>query len=476
MINLEELSGIFITSDKETIDVTNLVYKIDFYQNIYDPFVTGAIVLKDGPSSRLAKLFKESIVGKGEELGFEMRTATKPASRNSDLLIEKYYIYKSTILPMESAGEGLSTHTIILNFSSRYMFINEFNTVNQFHYDTISNIVSSIVKNYFGVDIAEIEDTEEKQFIILPGMNPLQTILWLSNRAYASPKKNKSSKLNAMMDVAKSSFTGTSANPTNNNFVFYEDIEHNYHFVSLGKLFLNDPVIGSLEETGIVLKSRAGNSLSTYEASYSAIQHISKSVCPISNAKNGMYASTCLTFDLTRKKYAKLTMSYDELFKKQNHFYDKQLVDPELDSSSNILNSVYDHPETCVKYFAKSSYMFTPNENLLKGNTPSNCVQKWALQRIASMEAMDQQGIDVEIRGNVGIQLGDVVLFSKQEINTTVETEFMKNLDPLFFGKYLITKIKHSLENSGSFSGFNLRTSLSLRRDCDYPTENGGAI
>jgi len=84
------------------------------------------------------------------------------------------------------------------------------------------------------------------------------------------------------------------------------------------------------------------------------------------------------------------------------------------------------------------------------------------------MESMDQQGVDVEIRGNVGVQLGDVVMFSRQDINNTVDPKFSKYIDNAFVGKFLITRIKHTLENAGETLGFNLRTCLSLRRDCDY--------
>jgi hypothetical protein len=283
--------------------------------------------------------------------------------------------------------------------------------------------------------------------------------MWLTTRAYSSTK-NQNNTIN--ISVNKNNEI------VNNNYVFYEDIEHNFHFRSLGSMFLKEPVIGKIGDDGLFLQLRRQNNITSYEGSYLVIQHITKPISPLSNLKNGMYSSSCLTFDLTRKKYAKSTMRYDELFKKQNHFYDKQLVDPTLDPSLNILNNVYDHPETVLKYHAKSSYLFSPKENPLNGNTPVNNVEKWSLQRNASMEAMDQEGIDLELRGNVGLQLGDVVLFNKQKMNSSIPTQFSNEVENMFTGKYLITKIKHSLQYNGDNLGFILRTFLSLRRDCEY--------
>lgn len=470
MKNLEYISGIFLRSDDQTIDIINIVEQIDIYQNINESLVTGSVILHDTSSSRLSKLFRESIVGKGEELTFALRTSTKPASKSKDLDFKKYYIYKVSILPLESVGGGLSKQVIVLNFSSTYMFLNEFRKVTNSYYDTLSNIASKIAENQLGIKLTDIEDTKDKQYIIIPNLSPLQSICWLAARSYSTPETNQNFDIASKMWNAASSVLGTSNIPdiVNNNYVFYEDIDHNFHFRSIGSMFLKEPVIGEVGKNGIILKVRSRSSINDYSASFDAIHHTSKSVSPITNLKNGMYAATNLTFDLTRKKYAKQTMSYKDLFSTQTHLYPKQLIDPTLDPELNIMNNIYNHPEAVQKYNAKSSYLFSQNENPLMGNTPTNNVDKWLLRRIASMEAMDQQGIDLELRGNVGIQLGDIVMFSTQHINKSISLEFSKFEDNFFVGKFLITKIKHSIEYNNNQQGYTMRTFLSLRRDCDY--------
>lgn len=465
MINLEALSSILLYSNGQEDDITDQVTAIDIYQNIYDPFVTGTLSLIDTPSARLTKRFDELIVGKGEEIQFALRTRTLPASRENDLIFEKYYVYKVQVLPLDIT-DGMFKQTVILHFCSSNMFLNEFKKIKQSYFDTISNIVKKISKEYLKIDEKDliIEDTEVKQFINIPGLTPLKAINWLASRAYTTPKQNTKELNNDRNDEK-----------INNNYVFFEDIDHKFYFITLGTLMSRTPILGKSDLDGIRIETAPSElkdpkneiGKATYKGSFAAIQHTSKPVCPLSNAKNGMYSSTCITFDLTRKKYAKKTLNYKEDFYKHNHLYERPLVNPDLDPRTNIFHQVYNSPETVVKYYPKSSYLFSSNENILSSDNPGNNVDKWLLKRISSLESLDQIGIDVEIRGNVGIRLGDVVYFSRPQLDNSLDSKTAFG-DPYFSGKFLITKIKHTLENRGDNFGFNLRTSLSLRRDSYY--------
>jgi len=462
MISIENISSIFMRCGDESVDVTDLVISIEIYQSLYSPFVTGTITLQDSPSSRLSKQITGSIVGKGEELLFSIKTKTFAASRTNELDFEKYYIYKITNIPLENVGESMFKQNILLNFCSKTMFLDSFKNVGGFFYDTISNIVKTISKTYLDIDLVDIEPTEEKQFVIMPYLHPIQSIQWLTTRAYSfdkTPQKDLLS-IQKKSDIKKK----------NNNFVFYEDIDHQHHFVSMGLLMSKPSVLGTNEDSGIRMETGGTKGLIDsedlkYKGSFAGLQHIGRTISPLKNAKIGMYSSTCLTFDITRKKYGKTNMNYSDLFTNQTHFYNRQLVDPELDPKDVMLNMSYDNPNMVIKYYPKSTYLYTEKENPLQGNNPANSVDKWLLPRIASMEAMDQNGIDVELVGNVGLSLGDVINFSRPQLDSS---PYLPGRDPFFTGKFLITKIKHMLENKGNFLGFNLRTSLSLARDSEY--------
>lgn len=459
MISLEKLDSIYLISDgnEDVVDITDLVTTIDIYQDIYEPFVTGNLSLVDYPSTRISKLFNEKIVGKGEQIVFNLKTKTIPVSKDNSLNFDRYFVYKVQILPMESDAEGLFKQTVIMSFCSYTMFINEFKKVKESFYDTNSNIVKQIAKNYLGIEDLIVEETKVKNLVHIPGLSPLKAINWIASRTTNDAKSKSDSKQRI-----------------NNNFVFYEDINHQHRFISIGSLLSKTPVLGRKDTDGIRIEtapSETAKGQVTYKGSFAGLQHVGKSVSPLSNAKNGMYTSTCLAFDITRKKYSKTTFNYRDSFESQPHVYEKQMVNPDLDPNRVIFNKVYDSPDTVVKYYPKNSYLYSANENVLNSDVISNSVEKWLLPRLSAVESMDQEGVDVEIPGNVGLQIGDMIYFSRPQLDISNALE--NYLDPFFTGKFIITKIKHTLENSGGNFGFNLRTSLSLRRDSHYIPSNG---
>jgi hypothetical protein len=460
MINLETLGSIIIKSEDTSVDITTVVSSINIYQSIYDPFVTGDISIIDVPSNRVTKNFRGGIVGKGEELIFNLSTKTTAVSRDKTINAEKFYIYKVSMLPLESAGEqGIFKQITTYHFCSKGMIENEFKKIRKSYKDKISTIVSNIGQKYLSLDVVVDEETDSKQKVIIPNLSPMKAIMWLTTRAYSGSSGQSTTVSNK--NTSKDS-------KQNHNFVFYEDIDRVHHFTSIGSLMKKEPAIGTKEDDGITIRMMPDNNVVSgkiNQKSFEALQHIAKEFSPLNNIKDGMYASTCLTFDITRKKYAKTTLRYDELFKKQNHLYDRQLVDKNFSPTTSPINAVYDNPETVIKYYPKATKLYSVDEKPGNPDNPSNNVDKWLLQRIASMAAMDQFGIDVEIKGNVGISLGDVVFFGRPQVDSVGTKE---SRDPFFVGKFLITKIKHTLENRGDTLGFNLRTTLSLRRDSEY--------
>jgi len=466
MINLESLGSIVIKSEDVSVDITEVTTSINIYQSLYDPFVTGEITIVDVPSNRVVKNFRGGIVGKGEELLFSFSTKTAPVSRENELNAEKFFIYKVSMLPLEGGSEqALFKQATTFHFCSKEMFINEFKKVRKSYNDKISSIVSNIAKEYLSIDVSIDEETEDKQRVIIPNLSPMKAIMWLTSRAYSGTSGSGQ----PTAEPTATNKTENKEKKQNHNFVFYEDIDRVYHFTSIGSLMSKDPVIGTKEENGITMRMMPDNNVVSgtinQKTSFEGLQHIAKEFSPLNNIKEGMYASTCITFDITRKKYSKYTMIYNDLFKKQNHLYDRQLVDPNFSPETSLINQVYENPETVIKYYPKATKLYSRGEKPGNPDNPANGVDKWLLQRIASMVAMDQFGIDIEIKGNVGISLGDVVFFARPQVDSVGSKE---SRDPFFTGKFLITKIKHTLENRGDTLGFNLRTVLSLRRDSEY--------
>jgi len=443
MINLKSLSSIVISNAETSVDITNVVTSIEIYQSIYEPFVTGKMVIIDVPSSRVMKEFTGGIVGNAEKIEFKLSTRTTPAgTAKNELDFKDYYVYKVQPVQLENSGnQSIFKQATVLHFCSKGMFTNEFKKVHRSYNDTLSNIVTNISKEYLDITVKKenIESTSIKQKVIVPYFNPIQSIVWLTARSHTDK---------------------------NFNFVFYEDINHEHHFTSIGALMTKTPIIGTKEDDGIVMLVNPMNETVsgkiTKQGSFQALQHEAKEFSPLRNATNGMYSGTFLSLDLTRKKFANKTWTYSDKFSSSDHLYPNQLVDPAQES---IFNKVYDNTETVTKLYPKSTYLYNKSEKPKSGDNIANTSRDYVFERISAMEAMDQFGLEIEIKGNVGIGLGEVVFFGRPQIDS-VDT--LKRRDPFFVGKFLITKIKHTYESQGTSIGPNLRTSLSLRRDSEW--------
>ena len=192
--------------------------------------------MKDSASSRLINMFKHTVVGKGEEILLAVKTKTAIVPNSSiakdNITLSKYYIYKVSYSPLLGVSSNNNEQAIIFHFASKVMFINEFKRVHTFFSDTISNMVVNIANDYLGVDIKNIEESKGKKSVIIPNINPVQSIFLLSTMAYNESERKKENK---KFDF--SLLTNTDDKIINNNYVFYEDIEYNFHFRTIGNMF-----------------------------------------------------------------------------------------------------------------------------------------------------------------------------------------------------------------------------------------------
>jgi hypothetical protein len=448
MIALENISNIILFTDSKEppLDITNVVANVTFYQSIFEPFVTGSLTIVDVPTSRVTKKFEGGIVGKGEELAFTFKSVFS----SKEITIKDYCIYSVKIMPLDSVENKSNPKQItVFEFCSKNMFKNEFHRISQSYNDKISEIVRQIGENVLSLQFDQVEETNRKYRVIVPSMTPAKAIYWLTSKA--APKAN-------LYDV---------------NYCFYETLEHKHNFVSLGTLFKQTPIIGKEESDGIVVMQMVeqnsfvrGNVFNPQTAKI-ANQHRTHKVDPFDHMKAGMFSATLLGFDLTRKTYSRQVLDYRTLFQNQSHLYDvgdggKPIVQPFIET---VLNECYDHPNTSIHYSARCSYLFDPIEARVGFNTPSNTAHEWYLARNASIEAILQTGVDIEIKGNTDIQIGNVVFFSRPQIDS-IEKNLM-NRDMYFNGKYVVTNIKHELSNNIDTLGFNLKTILTLRKESD---------
>ena len=184
-------------------DITAQVLNIQFYEDIFAPFITGSIVVKE--SFDLINLFP--FVGE-EFLDLEVTTPTLKGSS----IKGKYYIYKLT------DREHLGDKNVV--YQIHFISVEAIADMNKKVSKTFSGKISDLVEQFVKDKNIGLEST--KKIIIDPTNN---NVKYISN--YWSPIKN----LNYLCGNA------VNKNKTP-NYVFFENRD-GFYFISLENLYQN---------------------------------------------------------------------------------------------------------------------------------------------------------------------------------------------------------------------------------------------
>jgi hypothetical protein len=446
-------------SKKEEIDISGQVRIVEIFQSIYEPFVSGKMTVHDVSSTRLRKL-GTGIYGQGEEIDFSIVLFID----KSKITVKDFCIYKVETMILEGTpGQTNPNEISIFYFCSKKMIENEFLKVRKTYNGKISEIVKQIGDEY-GFNFGEIEPTDKNYKITIPSLNPADAIMWLTK--FAQREKNSN-------DV---------------NYVFYESLNHFFYFKSIGSMLESLPLTEEDDELGIKITNINVNESTRglYDQnSLNAKRHIGKTISPLGNAMSGMYSSVGLQFDITSKTYSSTIYSYDEKFSKMTHpqGYDKKIVS---DSKGLVLNRIYDHPENTVVYYPKCTYLY---KNTGKGfkktsgprsdrkitgacvqpkneESPVNYVHEIAQMRNSQFQSLDQLGLTVEMKGLSLFNLGNMVYFSRSQIDSRDRYSQGKR-DKYFTGLFLITNLKQTFFLNSTGKGPDLRTTLTLRKESE---------
>lgn len=444
-------------------DITGQVRILEFFQSIYEPFVSGKMTVVDVSSTRVRKIF-EGVLGQGEEIEFTLITFTD----KKRIKIRDFCIYKvePTILD-NMVGMTNPSEMTTFYFCSKKMIENEFLKIRKTYTGKISQIVKKICDEY-NFNLVECEETDKNYKITIPALNPVDSILWLSK------------------------FAQRKDNPNDVNYVFYEDINHKFYFKSIGKMLTSQPITPQNDSSGITVTNITMNESafgSPNKYKLNAKRHLAKSINPLLNAMSGMYASTTLQFDITSKTYSKTVYSYDEKFDQMSHpeNYTEKIVSESLETP---FSKIYDHPEINVSLYPKCTYLYkNVNRGFRKGEnavsdrrlnggavqppnqeSPINFVHETVPLRASEMQALDQIGVLAELKGTTFVDLGDMIYFSRAQIDSRdIYTKGKR--DKYFTGLYLVTNVKHTLFVNDTNKGLDLRTTVSLRKESEQNNE-----
>lgn len=323
---------------------------------------------------------------------------------------------------MVSAGQTLQTAKIFL--VPEEFFTNQTKEISRHFENKISIIVKKLC-NEINISNIDVEETQEEYKFITTYHSPLEIINFLATKAIST------------------------RNPNDYNYVFYQDIDKTFHFITVGSLLQKESKFGTNSQNGFIhvmpldgTEAMLKNMVLNYD---------SYELSPIKNAIGGMYTSQITTYDITNKYYDLWTFDLDMIFDSQSHLSDKKVIEGNGDEFEKTLNSSY-----LTRYAQKSSYLYDCYENKGFQNKIGE-PEDTTLPRTCTMEQLNQLSIKISINGNSTVRAGDIFYFGRP-----IQQELSKdkpNPDIFYNGKYLAIDVVHSIQyNVRSMMGLEYRT------------------
>lgn len=377
-------------------DVTNQVIGIQIFEDIFAPFITGTLEIRD--SLDLMNVFPFN----GEEF-LELKLSTPTLERGN--IEGKYYIHKMTNRSM--IGDRAMIYT--LHFISEEALIDINKKISRTFEGKCSDIAKKVLlDDQNGLQIKRDVNIEETN----------NATKYISN--FWSPVKN----LNSICE--------TSINKNGSaSYVFYED-RYGFNFVSLESLYMRriyqtftyDNYIRDVQSDGV-------STVRNVEEDYKRIRDIKIPVAYdyIERARGGMFGSKLYTYDIATKKIA--SKNYDML---KN--YDSQYHLNKYPLASN--KAVYRYNSMLL-----NMTKYTENFSGYGDVTNTSSIQN----RVSLLNQINSNKIEIMVPGRLDYTVGlriEIKLYKVEPISQE-DTEY---LDEMFSGAYLISAINHYINRN----------------------------
>jgi hypothetical protein len=451
MNTLDWIGSIFLTNADTKIDISEAVIKIEITEDLFSPYPLGYLLIQDMPTNNIiAKMGLDGLIGKGEEMSLAF--TTKIGNYFQEL--QGFHIYKVEPFAPDDPMMVKQKMNYRLYFSSKIFFTNELIRIKRYYEGKMSDIVKQIAENNLQVKLETLEETNKRQSIFFSRLTPIECINLAASRSISKE------------------------NNADANYVFYGDIDHKYHFVSLGKLMQSKPIIGTYDYDGISIETPFGinytgnGNIDRSPLKYNAIRYQIKDYSPIKHMVQGMFSSALIEFDMFKRKYKSYTYNYWDDFEKTRHL----VKSPIVSKGADLISLSQINPEAFPVYYTAAQWQNDSNELSILPFSSTNSGKEYILRRRSQMQQINQMGLEVELPGNPIIKIGQTVYFGRAQLDFSGKNAETWFRNPFVTGKFLITRKTTILENSkdNNTSGFNLKTVLSLRKDSDVGTRTIG--
>jgi hypothetical protein len=385
------------TSTGVTQNITAQVLTIQYYEDLFSPFITGSLILKE--SLDLINLLPFA----GEEM-VEIEISTPSMERGN--IKGKYYIYK--LSDRELIGDRSVVYQ--LHFISTEAIVD----LNKKISKVFSGNISDIVKTFVSDKTIGLESS--KNLVVEPTSN---NVKYISN--YWTPIQN----INHLVDRA----INENKVP---NYVFFENRD-GFYFMSLDKLYTSDSYQSFVYDRYTRDDLNGGGSARNIEQDYRRISSINIPTAfdYMNRISNGMLSSRVFSYDVTKKTYSAKTYEMFSRFDKHQH------LNPNPISSNK---SIFRANSTIIN--VPRSY---GNFNSYGDVTNFKTVQ----ERTSLMKLAESSKIQITVPGRADYTVGQKVSVTLNKIEPIKTEESDEDVtDKMFSGYYLIAAINHYVDRT----------------------------
>ena len=398
-VNIRHLE--VVSSANFKVDMTNQLIGMEIYEDMFSPFMTMAISIKESQD------FINALPLRGEEI-LNLEISTPTLAKEDQIIKGKFYIYK------------LSDRQLLTDRNSAY-------TLYCISYEALVDLNMKQSKGYSG-NIGEMA----LAFLKNEGFNTTKKI-------NIEPTKNGSKYVSNFWSPVKNlNFLTTKAisNSGSPSYVFFES-RKGFNFVSLESLYKQN-VFQKFIKDNYVRDNDKNVSYRNLNRDYQRITDFKVKVSydALQVTNNGAYASRIYAYDLVKKKlFAK---DYDALsdFKNSAHLNKSALY-------------------TTRKPVSPANMMFNEIRQFGVHNGYQDVSSVATMQQRNSMLALLRSSIiEITVFGRTDYTIGQKVFVQvpKPTITTDKDTDGLDpksgTLDKTYSGNYLITAINHVINRN----------------------------
>lgn len=374
-------------------DVGAQVINVQFYEDLFSPFITGSLILKD--SLDLVNLFPFV----GEEF-LELEISTPTLKENN--IKGKYYIYKMT--SREMTGDKSVVYQ--LHFISVEAVVDLNKKISKVFGDQISKLVKPLLTDKtYGLETTKkvyVEETSNNTKYISNYWSPVENIQYLAGQAV---NKNGSP-----------------------SYIFFENRD-GFYFMTLETLYTNATFASFVYDKYTRDDRPGGGSVRNIAEDFKRILEISIPVAfdYMDRIRTGMLSSRQVSYDVVKKTYSAKNYNMFQKFDKQKHL-NKYAINSDraiFRANSRIIN------------FPKDYGNFNGFEDVTNAKTNQERISLLKLSEANKLNITVPGRCDYTVGLKIALDLKKIEPLSKADKDTT---------DKMFSGNYIIAAINHYID------------------------------